>query len=192
MIGDERKVGKIMSYSIQRVVYDSNGKRTYVNNPGFDTLLSAIDTVNRIRHYDFIYMMDIVDENTAEIIMSVEDGKIVYQVNNLAFIIAEELNNLSKEVEKKAKDRKVKGRSDWFDIWYQDKMSIIETMMKNMQSDLDAGYNPNGQSILKQKIMIDNYRKNIEENLRKFAEMTEADVNRFCYYSLVRSGAIEA
>lgn len=188
---DERKEWWVnMAYAIQRIIYN-NGKREYVNNSGFETLLSAIDAVNRIRHYDFIYMMDIVDENTAEVILSVEDGKIVYSSNEIAFLVADELNNMAKEVEKKTKDRKVRGRSDWFDIWCEDKKSILETMQRNLQSDLDAGYNPNGQSVIKQKIMIANCKNDIEKKMKEFANMTEAEVNRYCYYALVRSGAIE-
>ena len=78
----------------------------------------------------------------------------------------------------------------WFEIWFDDKQSIVEIMVRNMQSDLDAGYDPNGKSIQEQIKMIADYKQEIDERLEKFSEMEEAKINRWCYLDLRRRGAI--
>lgn len=40
---------------------------------------------------------------------------------------------------------------DWFQIWMDDKESIISTMVKNMSADLNAGYNYFGECIKRQR-----------------------------------------
>lgn len=29
---------------------------------------------------------------------------------------------------------------DWFPLWHEDKKSILDTMVRNLQDDLNAGY----------------------------------------------------
>lgn len=78
----------------------------------------------------------------------------------------------------------------WFEMWFEDKQSIVEIMVKNMQSDLDAGYDPKGKSIQTQIKEIAEYKKSIDDKLEEFADMDEAKVNRWCYYDMKRRGAI--
>ena len=78
----------------------------------------------------------------------------------------------------------------WFELWFEDKESILSTMVSNMQSDLDAGYNPSGNSIQSQIAEIANYKASIDSKLDEFSKMDEKSVNRWCYYDLKRRGAI--
>lgn len=80
---------------------------------------------------------------------------------------------------------------DWFEFWLTDKRSILETMVANMNADLKVGYNPNGNSILKQKEAIEDYKKEIGATLEEFVNMDERKVQRYCYYDLIKSGVIE-
>ena len=79
---------------------------------------------------------------------------------------------------------------NWFEIWFDDKNSILECMVRNMQSDLNAGYNPLGNSIQSQLTEIENYRNAIDAKLEEFSKMEDRAVNRWCYYDLKRRGAI--
>lgn len=78
----------------------------------------------------------------------------------------------------------------WFDIWYEDKQCILSTMISNMQADLNAGYNPIGNTIKRELEEIESYRASIDSKLDEFATMDETAVNRWCYYDLKRRGAI--
>lgn len=80
---------------------------------------------------------------------------------------------------------------NYFDMWYSDKKNMIAIMYSNLMSDLNAGYNPIGDSIKKQEMMIDEYKKQFEKQLDKFATMTEENVNKWCYYDMVKRGVIE-
>ena len=84
-----------------------------------------------------------------------------------------------------------KGRDDWFEMWYADKRSVLDTMVKNMQADLNAGYDYFGQSIKNQRMAIDTYKRLLDQELDMFADMGEKQVNRWCYYDMVKRGAIE-
>lgn len=81
-------------------------------------------------------------------------------------------------------------KQDWFEMWFGDMESIIETMVRNMQSDLDAGYNPRGYCIIKQGIEIDSKRSYLGRKLDDFNKMTDEQVQRWCYYDLKKRGAI--
>ena len=86
---------------------------------------------------------------------------------------------------------RISDRNDWFEIWCEDKESIIETMVKNMASDLEHGYDYFGKSIREQKEMIECYKSEYDRQLMDFADMDEKKVNRWCFYDLKRRGAIE-
>lgn len=81
-------------------------------------------------------------------------------------------------------------RNDWFFVWFDDKKSMIDTMVRNMQADLEAGYNPNGKSIQIQLAMIEEYKTRFDHELMAFVKMTEIEVNRWCYYDMKRRGVI--
>lgn len=82
-------------------------------------------------------------------------------------------------------------RGEWFDIWFEDKKSIISTMYQNMASDLKVGYDPMGQSIRRQQAMIAEYQKQLEAELDLFKTMEDAAVDRWCFYDMKKRGAIE-
>ena len=80
---------------------------------------------------------------------------------------------------------------DYFDMWYTYKEGLLATMVRNMQADLEAGYNYFGNNITKQREAIDQYRKDFDEQMVKFYEMDIDKVGKWCYYDMKRRGVIE-
>lgn len=78
----------------------------------------------------------------------------------------------------------------WFEMWYKDKESIIACMIRNMQDDLNAGYDPRGKSITEQRQTLHEYEEHFKEQCDKLALMTEAQCNRWCYIDMKRRGVI--
>lgn len=85
---------------------------------------------------------------------------------------------------------RITDRNDWFDVWFEDRESILSTMVRNMTSDLNAGYDYFGQSITKQKQEIAEYKAQTDKTLDMFKDMDEKAVNRWCFYELKKHGAI--
>ena len=83
------------------------------------------------------------------------------------------------------------GNETWFDMWFSDKQNMLDTMVRNMQADLDCGYDYFGKSITSQREMIDEYKKNFDAQMDKFKEMEDKAVNRWCYYDMKKRGVIE-
>ena len=81
--------------------------------------------------------------------------------------------------------------NNWFDIWFDDKKSMIDTMARNMAADLAAGYNYYGNSIQKQIAVIDAYKNQFDREMDAFKTMDEKQVNRWCFYDMKKRGAIE-
>ena len=81
-------------------------------------------------------------------------------------------------------------KNDWFEIWFADKQSVLETMVRNMAADLDAGYNYFGNCIRKQRSEIAEYKAQFDEECDKLKEMDEKKANRWCYIDLKKRGAI--
>lgn len=82
-------------------------------------------------------------------------------------------------------------KNEWFEMWLEDKNSILNCMKSNMEADLNAGYSRYCKSIIDQNEMIDSYSKSIDEALENFKSMTEAEVDHWCYYDLKKHGAID-
>ena len=80
---------------------------------------------------------------------------------------------------------------DWMEIWIEDKKSIIETMYKNMQSDIDCGYDVTGLAIRRQIEEISAYTNQYHKELMAMAAMDWEKANRWCFCDLLRRGAIE-
>mgnify|MGYP003297590741 CR=1 FL=1 len=78
---------------------------------------------------------------------------------------------------------------DWFQLWVEDKMSIIDIMHQNMKDDLDNGYDPKGNSILKQMKDIEDYVHQYNEEMDKLKSMTPEQANHWCYVDGVKRGA---
>lgn len=85
---------------------------------------------------------------------------------------------------------RITDRNDWFEIWFEDRESILNTMMRNMGADLAAGYDYFGQSITKQRQEIQKYKEETDSILDTFKDMDEKAVNRWCFYELKKHGAI--
>lgn len=85
---------------------------------------------------------------------------------------------------------KITEGTNWFEMWFQDKTSMLDTMMSNMFSDLNNGYDWFGKSITNQRNMIDEYKKEFDEQMDKFKEMEDNAVNRWCYYDMKKRGVI--
>lgn len=85
---------------------------------------------------------------------------------------------------------RITDRNDWFDVWFEDRESILNTMVRNMTSDLNAGYDYFGQSITKQKQEIAEYKAQTDKTFNMFKDMDEKAVNRWCFYELKKHGAI--
>ena len=85
---------------------------------------------------------------------------------------------------------RVTDRNDWFDIWCEDKESILATMIRNMSDDLSVGYNYFGNCIKRQRQMIDDYKSQMDAEFDSFKSMDEKEVNRWCFYDLKKRGAI--
>ena len=82
-------------------------------------------------------------------------------------------------------------KGEWFDMWLMDKRSIIAVMYSNLNADLEAGYNPLGNSITKQRATIDAYINEVDTHLDSFYHMTEEETDRWCFYDMKKRGAIE-
>lgn len=81
-------------------------------------------------------------------------------------------------------------KNDWFEIWYEDKQCMLETMISNMTADLNAGYDYFGKSITEQRAMIESYKHEFDEQMKKFRDMEMGKVQHWCYFDLKRRGAI--
>jgi len=79
---------------------------------------------------------------------------------------------------------------DWFEMWFEDKQNILNTMVHNMASDLEAGYDYFGNCIQNQKKMIDEYKAQFDAEMDSFYEMDDAKVQRWCYYNMKKRGVI--
>lgn len=85
---------------------------------------------------------------------------------------------------------RITDRDDWFEVWFEDRESILSTMIRNMTADLNAGYDYFGQSITKQKKETEEYKAQTNSTLDMFKDMDEKAVNIWCYYELKKRGAI--
>lgn len=80
--------------------------------------------------------------------------------------------------------------NDWFEIWFEDKECILETMRRNMKADLDAGYEPNGHCIRKQVVDIEEYEMKFDREVEMLKMMDEKATKHWCYLDLKKRGAI--
>lgn len=81
-------------------------------------------------------------------------------------------------------------RGEWFNMWLSDRECVLDTMIRNMVDDLNCGYDYYGGCIINQRIEIDNYKMETDAALESFKGMTEQQVDRWCFYDLIRRGAI--
>lgn len=79
---------------------------------------------------------------------------------------------------------------DWFELWREDRESMLNTMVRNMASDLENGYDYFGKSITKQREDIDEFKRNYEADLDHIGDMEPNKVQHWCYVRLLKLGAI--
>lgn len=80
--------------------------------------------------------------------------------------------------------------TNWIDLWFNDKISIINTMRKNLAADIEAGYYLNGCSVRKQLVEIEEYERNFDADIRKIRDMEPGRAKHWCYIDLKRRGVI--
>ena len=83
-----------------------------------------------------------------------------------------------------------KVRGKWFNIWYDDKHSVLDTMYRNIMDDIAVGYDPDGECIRKQKAELDQYEENFWNEFDKLIMMDDNNIQRWCYRDLVKRGVI--
>jgi len=81
--------------------------------------------------------------------------------------------------------------AEWFTIWFDDKKSLLATMVRNLTADLDAGRDYFGESATRQRKEIEAFRAQFEAEMDKFDGMTPEAINHWCYRDLKRRGAID-
>ena len=86
---------------------------------------------------------------------------------------------------------KTKYTDDWFEMWHLDKEVILNTMIRNMTADLQCGYDYFGKSITEQREAIEVYKEKFDAEVMSFAEKTDEQRNKWCYYDMLRRGVIE-
>lgn len=86
---------------------------------------------------------------------------------------------------------KTKYTDDWFEMWYLDKEVILNTMVRNMTADLECGYDYFGKSITEQREAIEVYKEKFDAEVMSFAEKTDEQRNKWCYYDMLQRGVIE-
>ena len=86
---------------------------------------------------------------------------------------------------------KTKYTDDWFEMWHLDKEVILNTMVRNMTADLECGYDYFGKSIAEQREAIEAYKEKFDAEVMSFAEKTDEQRNKWCYYDMLRRGVIE-
>lgn len=83
-------------------------------------------------------------------------------------------------------------KMNWFEIWCDDWESLIYTQSRNVQAELDAGYKWSSRHVQHEVEILNEFDSKYRNQLAKFAEMEEQgrNVNKWCYYDLLRRGAI--
>lgn len=86
---------------------------------------------------------------------------------------------------------RVTDSDDWFNMWFEDKENMIDTMTRNMVADLDAGYDYFGKSITQEREELEAYKKKFDEEVDNLKSMTNDEANRWCFYDMKKRGVIE-
>ena len=81
-------------------------------------------------------------------------------------------------------------RPEWFSLWSADKESILATMVRNLYSDIEAGYKPSGDSVGRQIADIADYRNNFNVQSLRLLNMPFAERNRWCFDDMKSRGVI--
>lgn len=85
---------------------------------------------------------------------------------------------------------KFSDRSDWFSLWSADQESMLATMVRNLSSDLEAGYQATGTSVGGQIADIADYRSHLLARYNRLRNMTNEQRDRWCFEDMKRRGVI--
>ena len=81
---------------------------------------------------------------------------------------------------------------NWLQIWKKDTESLICCMVRNLASDIEAGYDPFGNSITNSINELVKYKSRREMEMKILQEtMNPEQINKWCWEDLIRRGAIE-
>lgn len=95
-------------------------------------------------------------------------------------------------VKEDEKMSRVTDRKDWKEIWMEDKHSMIETMRRNLASDIvDGNYDLLSLIIQKQIVEIKEYENNFIKARIYLKQLDEYSQNKWCYYDLKKRGVID-
>jgi len=81
-------------------------------------------------------------------------------------------------------------KNDWFEMWCNDYDCLIYTAVRNLKADLEAGYNPNGESIKRSREVITEFENRYMNGLEKMKGLTENQIQCWCYLDMKKRGAI--
>lgn len=82
-------------------------------------------------------------------------------------------------------------RIDYIELWIDDYNSLIDCAVRNMQSDLAAGYNPHGKSIAADIECIREITARRDAGIEHIADFADdRKASRWCYLDMKRRGAI--
>ena len=81
-------------------------------------------------------------------------------------------------------------KNDWFAIWCADYEGLIETAIRNLCADLAVGYNPYGESVMRSRAVVDEFKTRYAEGLEKLKNFDEKQAGRWCYLDMKKRGAI--
>lgn len=79
---------------------------------------------------------------------------------------------------------------DWFELWREDRQSMLDTMIRNMRSDLENGYDYFGKSITEQREAIARFKAEYDADMDKLGDMDANKIQHWCYVRLLKLGAI--
>lgn len=80
---------------------------------------------------------------------------------------------------------------NWYRIYLQDRRAMLDTMQRNLLSDLDAGYSPQGQSVTTQRKRIDDFKKEFASAIDMLRTISANEREYWCYCELLTLGAID-
>lgn len=86
---------------------------------------------------------------------------------------------------------KTKVKIDYVEMWHDDKNCVIKTMVRNMNADMQAGYDWLSMAIQEQLATITTYTVEYKKQSRALEFMTNNDAQKWCKRDLIRSGTIE-
>lgn len=79
---------------------------------------------------------------------------------------------------------------DWFEVWCEDWEGLLQTQGRIIQSELEAGHSWSSRHVQHEVEILEQWDREYRYNLGRFAEMTEGQVKRWCYFDLLKRGAI--